>query len=597
MSWIRYAGVLSTWLIVVSVFVSRAVADERVPILTTRGSSPSSSSTSLLESGLHLDWSGFRTSNLFSRMEVARLPRVSRSRRPLRQITLAGHDRFVAECVQWDDDVATFRLLSGQTIRVPIVVIASLANPPGEIDLFEQSFEGDLSNQPESPAPKTRDDIQVVDGRRSLRIDGSSPGYRHQFSTPLTSLRIEFSFRVSINDPSTDCGVWQLEWADSEARQPPLVVRVNADRRIDVTGIPTRRETSSQSLALADGWHSFIALVSPEQTRLTVDTALLASFPNSGSAIQTLQIAPGKTTSTNVLWIDGLHASRLVPIEADDRSRDESFDKDCVHLASGDDVFGRLIAVTPSHVVIDAFDQMQSLAWTNLFGFDCRQSRNPIQQGIRAATGIVSRVEMQPFADRPECKPERWTVTIVRIDSDQLIVQHAVAGEMTFRWSDIRRIEPLFFGQCWLLDARRFHLGNSIRSDFRRHSPDGTEIRGTISLPEIPRGQPFLSLDVAEIEAAASNAPPGSPFLAELRAGQLITEVFVNDRRVGDLNSLIRFKASSQNPDRVRLAFPRDFMKIGENSFRLSQKPLKASGREFDDGEIGNIQLEFEMRD
>jgi hypothetical protein len=187
------------------------------------------------------------------------------------------------------------------------------------------------------------------------------------------------------------------------------------------------------------------------------------------------------------------------------------------------------------------------------------------------------------------------TATIVQTTSTQLIAHHWAAGKLVFEMSDIRHIRPQFFGRDIMIEARQFHLGNAIRSDFRRHRPDGVELHFSVRFADVPRGQPSLSFEVAELEAAGPAAPPGSPFLKQLRSGRLLTEVYINDRPVGDLNSLIRFKSNDRNPERVRLAISRDLLKVGDNSIRLVQKALDDSGREFDDCEIGRVRLEFEM--
>ena len=63
------------------------------------------------------------------------------------------------------------------------------------------------------------------------------------------------------------------------------------------------------------------------------------------------------------------------------------------------------------------------------------------------------------------------------------------------------------------------------------------------------------------------------------------------------MNSLIRFKATTQDPERVRVPVPRGILNVGENSFRLRQLPLKYPGKEFDDCEIANFRLEFDLTD
>ncbi len=592
----RSVRALSTPLVVVSLFVGRVWADEQLPSMSHREISSSSSQPSVLERGIQFSWDRFSRGKAFSKWELPPAPRVSRSHRPLRRITLVGGDRFVAECLEWAQDSATFRLQGGRTIRVPLVALAAWANPPTEMDLLQESFEdgaAKVAGQWDSLQDAMFDETQAVDGRHSLRFDSSSTASRCTFA-PQAAARIEFSFRVQTDFSSAKVGEWQLEWNDSEVRQPPIIVSIGSDQRIDVTNLPQGADTSLQPLTLTDGWHSFIAVVTPERTRLIVDNAILASFPTPRASIHAIQFRSVKPPSKNVLWIDAFQVRRLAAAERRDRLRDESFDSDLVRLVTGDDLFGRLMEVTPQEVVFEAFEQRQLRTWPEVAGLIWRRPSIPVQQREHVVTGIVSSIELQPFVDRPDCEPERWTATIVRIDADRLVARHPLVGELVLRWSEIRRVDPLFFGATVLLDARRFHLGNSIRSDFHRHLPDGTELRGDFRLPSVPAGQPTLSLDVAEIEAAGPDAPPASPFLTELRAGELLTEVFVNDQRIGNLNSLLRFKSHIATPDRLRLAIPRGVLKEGTNSFRVTQKPLKPAGHEFDDGEVGNLRLEFE---
>ena len=295
----------------------------------------------------------------------------------------------------------------------------------------------------------------------------------------------------------------------------------------------------------------------------------------------------------NALWIDDLQILKLRPTDNKKRSFIPPVGRDMLTTEMGDELFGRFIGLTGSSVTLETIGQLRSIPLNRVTSLDWNQSSTAIKQAFAMNSGIAATVEMQPFVDRPECQPEKWTVTITRIDAKYLIVQHSLAGELKLKWSDVRRVEPQFVGQTLLVDARRFHLGNSIRTDFHRHLPDGTEIRGDFDLLTIPSGEPYFSLDVAELEAASAEAPPASPFLAKLRAGNLVTEVFVNDQRIGHLNQMIRFKAQANTPDRIRLGFPRQLLKLGQNSFRLRQQPLEPNGHEFDDGEIGDIRFEF----
>ncbi len=551
---------------------------------------------SISANGPRIDWKSLSRDLLTSTLEMPRRSRVSRTHQPLRQVTLIGGDHFVAEFLGSDAELFRFRLLSGQIIRVPVASVASLANPSGEIDVVAESFERNSSGGLEAATRLEIDDTRAADGESSLRLSSSFPSYRKSFLSPLSAARMEFSFQTSANDGSSASGEWQIDWAGGQTDKASIVVQVDANQRITVRSIRPGVEMTIQPIKISAGWHSFIAIVSQERTRLIVDEAILASFPTPGSAAQSLELRLLGTQKTNFMWIDALHISRLEAGGPTEPPSGSPSDSDVIRFPTGDELFGNLTALSPTAAMIELLGQRQSIPWNEFAGVEWRQPAKPIWQTFRPKSGLVARVEMQPFDDRPECEPERWTVTVLRVDAERLIAQHSLIGELEFRCSEIRRVNPAFYGQTLLVDARRFHLGNSIRPDLHRQLPDGTHLLGTFRLNEIPDGQTYLTLDVAELEAGSSDAPPASPFLANLRAGQLVTELLVNDHRIGEINSLIRFKANSQSPDRIRFKVPRELLKIGENSYQFRQQPLKPGGREFDDGEVGNLRLELESR-
>ena len=532
-----------------------------------------------------------------SRIELPRRPHVSHSHRPLRQVLLIGGDRFVGECLDWGTSFAHFQRTTGQKILIPISAISAISNPPGEIDVVAESFELDSSGLTAELREKMLDQTQATTGKSSLRIDSACPGYRQTLESPLESARIEFSFQVFNNDPGSRCGEWQIEWGDAEPMNSPLVVRIHADRSVSVSdlGQLTAINATQPTLPLSAGWHSLIALIEPERTRIIVDETLLSTRQTPKSGLKGIRFLPPPPDSPNRIWIDGLQIRKLLIPTEDERTPVTFRDQDVLVTETGDELFGRMRGFTETAVTLEAIGKMRSIPLKRLTAMHRSQTAKPVsQQGI-PKSGVVARIEMQPFVDRPALQPDIWTVTILVVDAKQLTVQHPLIGEMKFPWSEVSRIDPLFFGQTVLADARRFHLGDSIRADFDQQLPNGTTLAGTCDLVTIPTGQPWFSLDVAEIEAAGPDAPPGSPFLAELRAGNLLTEVFINEQRIGNLNEQLRFRPSLQNPDRIRLAIPRTLLRQGKNTFELRQLPLKKEGREFDEGEIGNIRFDFEQ--
>ena len=529
-----------------------------------------------------------------SRIDLPRQARVSRSRRFLYQFTLISGDRFMGEVLARDDAVTTIRLQTQQTIRVPTDSISQIANPPGESDVLYDGFE--LAETEPSPSPSSArrilDQTLAVDGKSSLRIDSPSDGYRIDLDQPISAGRVEFSFLASIKGGTTTAGEWHLVWNHNASEPDSTIVKVGIDRTITISGASI--SSLQPALRIGPGWHTFLMLLRAGRLELLIDDVLIATVRAPTTPLSSLQFQPSGSSPGNSLWIDELQVRRFFDTSRQPVVSSELSHRDRLLTTSGDELFGRIESLSLSDVEFESLGKLRSIPLNQLISLNWRQSAQVIRQTIVPKAGVVAVVEMQPFVDRPDSLPELWTVTIREIDANRIRLQHSLIGDMTLRWKETLRIRPLFFGQTLLVDARRFHLGNSIRADFHRQLPDSTEVSGEIHLDEVPKSNAFFSLDVAELEAAGPKAPPASPFLPELRRGQLVTEVLVNDQSIGDLNSQVRFKASARNPDRVRLAILPDLLKPGRNTFRVKQHALEKKIKEFDDCEVGNIRLEFE---
>ena len=292
------------------------------------------------------------------------------------------------------------------------------------------------------------------------------------------------------------------------------------------------------------------------------------------------------------LWIDDLLVSRLEE-EASPFVFRLLHASDAVATHSGEEFFGRVTRVAPRGITLDGIAGEAMLPWSRVAAVGFRPADSPLSGPTEPLAGLVARIECQPLVDRPQLLADTITATIVATDHDGLDVSHPLLGKFPLRWRDIRRIMPLFVGQDLVLDARRVHLGESIRADFRRPLPDGTEWHREFVLTAKPPGDVWLSLLATDLEPSGLETPPGSAFLKELRAGQLLTEVFVNDQLIGDLNRLLRYRASPGQPERLRLSLPQESLRAGVNTVRLRQRPRTENGSDYDDCELSDLRLEL----
>ncbi len=585
---------ISIVLVVAMMLVRHSIANDEAPIVQEQqNQNPASRPTTKIAIGdFARQLAGWSQPLHKGRLDFPRKPRVSRSSRPLRELTLIGGDRVAAEVLDWGSQTAQLRLQDGQMVNLPVAAVSCLANPPGEVDVLAESFEADSPTFSEPKLRSLLDQTESASGASSLKLDSSSQEFRQSLDPPLASARIEFSFRVASKDPSSACGEWQIDWEGPSDTGSPLIVRVGGDRRVTTSrGVGV---SSPQILEISEGWHSLIALVTPERTRLMIDEAMLDSRTTPKGLLKAIHFRSGGEGSKNVLWIDDLQIRKIGILEQGEPFTNGSHNRDRLTTEAGDELFGKIIGVTANSVSLDSLGKIRSIPLHRLKALNWSQPLSAVRQSNLQKRGMVATIQLQPFVDRPESDPGRLTVTVVSVNSSHLFTQHPIIGDLKIAWSDVLRIETWFFGQSVLVDERSFHLGNSLRSDFHRHLPDGTFLKGEFVLPEIPAGKPFFSLNVAELEASGPDAPRGSPFLGELRAGNLVSEVFINEQPIGNLNQQIRFKSKIENPERLRLAIPADLLKRGANTFELRQHPLKKNAREFDDVEVGNIRIDFE---
>ena len=554
-------------------------------------------------------------------VDLLRRPRVSRTYGPLRQMGLVGGDRISAEILRWGDDSVGLRLTSGQSVAVPKAAVETLLVPPGETELLAERFEGDdsLSGFIDEAARSnvTLDREYAASGDRSLKLSSESRPLTVACPNGLDAARVQLWFRAERSSQTTTGGRITFTFGESSDANS-LVLELDGLRLAVVSRQGLTARWTTQAVELRCGWHCLTAVLAPQRVLCLVDENLLAAgsgieaplrsirFASRGGAApvtRTLEAsgslvdAPLRSAARDGLWIDDLLISRLDENASPLAMRPPPAD-DAVATHSGEEFFGRVTRVVPQGITLDGIVGEATVPWSRITTVGFRSADRPLTGPTASGpaaplAGLVARIEFQPFVDRPLILADRATATIVAIDRDGLLVSHPWLGEFPLSWRDIRRIEPLFVGQDLVLDARRVHLGDSIRADFRRPLPDGTEWRSEFVLAAKPHCDVWLSLNVSELEPSGPDTPPGSPYLKELRAGRLLTEVIVNNQPVGDLNRHLRFRASSDRPERLRCPLQQDVLRAGANTIRLRQRPLTENGSDYDDCELSDLRLEL----
>lgn len=564
--------------------------------------------------------------------DLPRRSRVSRAHRPLRQFVFVGGDRVSAELLQWGNDSVSLRLTGGHIVSVPQTCLAAIAMPPGESELIAKSFETDVGLRnliaETTYSRESIDSHHVASGARSLKLSPATEPLTVTSHLATKSVRVQFWFRIERDISDQDFrslgDFGSLSNAVSNQANPAerkLALGSmsfhfdlpHADNtfalsldgaRLTVAEHP--RHTGSgttQAVDLRPGWHCVTAVFTPQRVLCFVNAALLASSPGIDAPLHSIRIS-----ATENLWIDDLLVSELhddhLAVAVD--SRDEH---DVAVTHSGDEYFGRITHAEPLGMTLHeiAGSAKLELPWSRIATISLHRSEHPVREpsargtSLRARAespaGLVAKLDWQPFVDRPQLVADRLRLTILSTSSTELYVAHPWLGEFLIPWRDLRRIEPHFIGHSHLLDARYVHLGDSLRADFHRPRADGTNCQFEFDWNPDLLDTVWLSLDAADLEPSGPETPASSPFLKPLRAERLVTEVILNGQPTGNLNRLIRFKASPHKPDHLCIPLPRPALRPGINTLALKQRPLTEHGSDYDDCELSNLRIEWRARD
>lgn len=540
-------------------------------------------------------------------------------RRPLRQFTLRGGTSFAAGWIGMKNEAVRVELWNGATGEIPLGAIESFGPPPGECEVlfddctqptsawkevagrFEvvRADQDDAENDVHSLVPGVRLRVDAISGRQeggriSLRYRLPSSAFEREWGV---TVRMEPVVRTHPKGKSTESKV-TVRFPAGEA-MPRL--ESDPERRFD-----------HQPLTTKEGWRQLTVLMQEEYVRVLIDGQLrasgrLAAEEPAGRAITSIElfcepdrrpnrgpsdVAPAPRTT---VLVDDVQIQRLCSARTDspiaDAPRDTS--QDSLLLEPDRDVlYGTFRSATTKRVEFQVARQPVSVDWKEVRRLSL--ARRPLTPA--PVEGLIARIRLRGPSDRPPSSPpgDALLVAVQAADESTLQVQDAVLGRFALPLAAVWRIEPHYQGVRHVIDPDVHHLGNAVREEFSQPLPEGTQ-RDVEFFSEGSRDgmQAFIGLATRDVEPCGPNAPPGTPFLAELRAEGLRTEVSLNGASLGDLNSKLTWKAGSADDLAVRLAVPAGALKKGRNVLRIVQRSERRDKESFDDCEVGPVWLEL----
>ncbi|MDB5337499.1 MAG: hypothetical protein JWN70_3118 [Planctomycetaceae bacterium] len=476
-------------------------------------------------------------------------------------------------------------------VNLPLAALVQVSHPAGTRGMVYQDFEADSEgwlNPAGGTIPLNRE--QCRSGLHSLKCSADAPFLKYELAEPLEKGWLEFSFFLAPDSKSVKnhCSA-TIQIVDGTTRHEVPISLIGDAAWYEVK-LPDIGVWQRHNIARRPGWHSLVVAIQPDMLRLTVDDYPLAECQLSMPARRRLSMLTVTTAGTPAaVWIDDFAVTLSVAelrFDALDRERDQ------VDLTTGDQLFGKLVAMTGRSMTLQADTQQTVLKWSDLSGVHF--AVNP--SSARAAAGRIVQIELQSWNNTSlESSSDSLSGALIAIDSQSCTLDHPLCGHLKIPWKQVWRLRPAFYGRQWSLEGRPFHLGDEVKSALQTKIPDGTLLDRTIDIQDIRNGAAYISLTAVDLEPAG----PGTldhPWLKRLQAGELTTELWVNYRRISVLNSEVTGRGTANRPQRLRIKVPIDALQPGKNRLEIRLKPSRGEPVEYDDWELRDWRFELETQ-
>ena len=219
-------------------------------------------------------------------LDLPRRARVTRTHRPLRQLSFVDGDRISGELLQGESDSLHIRLAGGHVASVSRSSIESIAVPPGEVEMIAQPS---LTVSPQ-------------DASATVAIP-------HE---PSRGARVQFWFRVERVISSDNSGRMSFHFGALDAANNAterLSLQLDGTRLAVVERPHGSARWTTQSAELTPGWHCLTTVSSSAQFLCLVDDSLLASSSHFEAPLRSIHFTPRPGFEINDLLVSSLRGS------------------------------------------------------------------------------------------------------------------------------------------------------------------------------------------------------------------------------------------------------------------------------------------------
>lgn len=429
---------------------------------------------------------------------------------------------------------------------------------------------------------------QARSGQRAGPIGPASQGLMYKAPQPLPAGRLQFSFYIDPElqpDGTVSC---RLQFGGMKPFEVALdIVDAATTYR---THFPAGFAVDHQLVRRSSGWHVAQFHWEASKIAVTVDDFLVASAGlNRDQAGSFSSIEFKSTLQSSRVWLDDL---ALCGPRSDSTSPVLERDIDQIDLANGDQVFGQIQRLNSHELEFGVNSESTAVDWSSIVRVHFAKRRAP----VTPVAGWITAIEFQPWSVAPnldDCDALRGAIQ--SISEGGCVVEHPLCGRLMINWTEIRQIQPDYWGQEWVLEGGPRHLGDEIKSALMVPTNEGTRLQWSFNLAAESSGVASVTFDAADLEPCGKGTRPHK-WLDELRRGRLISELWINEKRIAILNQYITGRASVDQPHRLRIPLPDKCVKKGQNNISIRLVAGGPNLAEYDDWELRNMRLEIHSK-
>lgn len=354
---------------------------------------------------------------------------------------------------------------------------------------------------------------------------------------------------------------------------------------------PKSLEVASVPMARRIGWHRLVVSFGPRRLLVTLDDGALVSSFHRGLELPLAQVElsvreeprdesprPNNPTLTGEpsAWIDD-----LLLVEAFEQTPAPLRDPDQTMIVDrmGDQWMGELLPSSGRDFSFRlATGTVESFRWNEIQAIefaDASAGKTTLDSKVDVWNGEVGEIE---FAGG------RIVAELMAADEREWSLRHPILGPLVVATESVRSWVPLVVGARRVVFPHHFHLGKKVVHEFSRPMPDGEVFTVDFDF-ETPMEESAVRLTILGMEGIG----PRAPFAARLEAGQMVSELWINGRKVDSLNRYVEDR--SVEPAAIRVPVPKGMLRQGANRLEIRQTPDSVTGY-FDEAEISRVAIE-----